>query len=116
MVVGDKRKFVSVLIVPNVAAIEAKARGEGVGLMPDEICRNPWVHNLIEGEMCRLTESLAQYEKPKRFALIPKDFTFADGELTHTLKLKRRVVEQRYHDAIESLYADLDEPRPPAQR
>lgn len=116
MVVGDKRKFVSVLIVPNVAAIEAKARGEGVGLTPDEICRNPWVHNLIEGEMCRLTESLAQYEKPKRFALIPKDFTFADGELTHTLKLKRRVVEQRYHDAIEDLYADFDEPRPPAQR
>lgn len=116
MVVGDKRKFVSVLIVPNVGAIEAKARGEGMALTMDGICGNAWVRELIEGEMGRLTENLAQYEKPKRFALIPKDFTFADGELTHTLKLKRRVVEQRYHDTIEGLYADLDEPRPPAQR
>jgi long-chain acyl-CoA synthetase len=116
MVVGDKRKFVSALIVPNVAAIEAKARGEGVAIAVDGICGNAWVRNLIEEEMCRLTENLAQYERPKRFVLIPKDFTFADGELTHTLKLKRRVVEQRYHDTIESLYAGLEEPRPQAQR
>lgn len=116
MVVGDKRKFVSVLIVPNRAAIEERARREGLALTADTICANAWVRALIGGEMDRLTESLAQYERPKRFALIPKDFTFADGELTHTLKLKRRIVEERYRATIEGLYADLDEPRAPARR
>ena len=116
MVVGDKRKFVSALIVPNCPMIEAKARSEGVTMSSDRICSDAWVRDLIEREMERLTESFAQYEKPKRFALIPKDFTFADGELTHTLKLKRRVVEERYRDAIEKLYADVEEPRRQARR
>jgi len=115
MVVGDKRKCVCALIVPNVPAIEEKARAEGAVVSVDAICTNPWACELIEREMMRLTENFAQYERPKRCALIPKDFTFADGELTHTLKLKRRVVEGRYHDTIEKLYADLDEPRPPAR-
>lgn len=112
MIVGDKRKFVSALIVPNVPAIEEKARVENVMVPADGICSNPWVGELIEKEMGRLTQSFAQYERPKRCALISKDFTFADGELTHTLKLKRRVVEERYHNVIEKLYGDLDEPRP----
>ena len=112
MVVGDKRKCVCALIVPNVPAIEEKARAENVAVSADAICTNPWACELIEKEMMRLTENFAQFERPKRCALLPKDFTFADGELTHTLKLKRRVVERRYHDTIEKLYADLDEPRP----
>jgi len=116
MVVGDRRKFCAVLIVPNAAAIQAYARSESISISVGSICADPWVHKLIESELARLTESFAQYEKPKRFALIEKDFTFVDGELTHTLKLKRRVVEQRYHDVIESLYADVEEPRPQAGR
>ncbi|HLW82961.1 MAG TPA: long-chain fatty acid--CoA ligase [Candidatus Acidoferrales bacterium] len=116
MVVGDRRKFVSALLVPNVAAIEAKARAESVNLDANSICTNPWVRDLIAKEIERLTENFAQFEKPKRFALIEKDFSFADGELTHTLKLKRRVVEERYHDIIEGLYADVEEPRPHGRR
>jgi long-chain acyl-CoA synthetase len=60
----------------------------------------------------RLTIHLAQYENIKRFALLPEDFTFDNGSLTFTLKLKRRVVEQQYRGVIESLYADVAEPRP----
>jgi long-chain acyl-CoA synthetase len=116
MVVGDRRKFVSALIVPNCPMIEAKARAEGVTVSSEKICSDAWVHDLIEKEMERLTESFAQYERPKRLALIAKDFTFVDGELTHTLKLKRRVVEERYRDTIEKLYADVEEPRPQAHR
>ncbi|MFZ0211677.1 MAG: long-chain fatty acid--CoA ligase [Candidatus Acidiferrales bacterium] len=114
MVVGDKRKFVSVLIVPNFATIESKARAEGkdIGPGPDAIAVNPWVRDLISMEMERLTSDLPQYEKPKRFALLAKDFTFANGELTYTLKLKRRIVEERYRDAIAQLYADVEEPHP----
>ncbi|MGC1105258.1 MAG: long-chain fatty acid--CoA ligase [Candidatus Acidiferrales bacterium] len=116
MVVGDKRKFVSALIVPNRTAIEAKARAEGIALDGKAIYSNPWVRELIGGEMERLTADLAQYERPKRFALIDKDFTVEGGELTHALKLKRRIVLQEYSDAIAQLYADVEEPKPQRSR
>ena len=113
IVVGDRRKFASVLIVPDFAALDAEARKAGRPVLaPSEAISDPWVQQLIEHEVERLTASLAQYEKPKRFALIEKDFTFAAGELTYTMKLKRRVIEARYKDVIEHLYADVEEPRP----
>ena len=113
IVVGDKRKFVSVLIVPNFQALEAEARGAGRELpTPTRIVFDPWIRDLLSREIERLTSSLAQYEKPKRFALLDQDFTYANGELTYTLKAKRRVIEQRYQDVIERLYADVEEPRP----
>ena len=111
---GDRRKFVSVLIVPN---FPARGSGGAQGRPGDSDCRgrcssDPWVRDLIQGEIERLTAKLAQYEKPKRFALLEQDFTYAGGELTYTLKLKRRVIEERYQDVIERLYADVEEPRP----
>ena len=113
IVVGDRRKFVSVLLVPNFDAIAEKAREAAHTLPPHEqIAADPWVHALFAVELERQIASLAQYEKPKRFALLPEDFTIANGELTFTMKLKRRVIEQRYRDVIEGLYADLEEPRP----
>ena len=113
MVVGDKRKFVSVLIVPNFAMIEAAGRKAGQEFAtPAQMAADPWVRDLLSGEIERLTASLAQYEKPKRFAVLDRDFTFANGEATYTLKLKRRVIEERYHDVIARLYADVEEPRP----
>jgi long-chain acyl-CoA synthetase len=112
-VVGDKRKFVSVLLVPNFSAVEAKAREAEIEFRsPEEIAASPWVRDLIAAEVERLTKDLAQYEKPKRFALLSQDFTMAGGEVPYTLKLKRRVIEQRYRDVIENLYADVEEPRP----
>ena len=68
--------------------------------------------HLIEAEVNRLTAHLAQWETIKRFALLPEDFTFDNGSLTFTLKLKRRVVEQKYREKIDRLYADVAEPRP----
>jgi long-chain acyl-CoA synthetase len=115
MVVGDRRKFPSVLIVPNADTIAAHAQANGRSdFSRDGVTSNPWVRELIEQELDRLMASFAQYERPKRFALIEKDFTYATGELTYTLKLKRRVIEERYKDAIAQLYADVEEPRPQA--
>src|SRR4029077_16491828 len=86
IVIGDKRKFVSVLIVPNFTAIEAEARKQGREFAtPSQMLADPWVRDLISSEIERLTSSLAQYEKPKRFALLEQDFTYAGGELTYTL-------------------------------
>jgi long-chain acyl-CoA synthetase len=113
IVVGDRRKFISVLLVPNFAGLESKGReaGHDIGTH-DEAVANPWVRQFVNDEMERLTASFAQYERPKRFALISEDFTTANGQLTYTMKLKRRAIEQRYKDVIEGLYADVEEPRP----
>ena len=116
MVVGDKRKFVVALIVPNGTTIASKAAAENVRFGSNaEMAAHPFVKSLIAAEVQRLTAQFAQYESIKRFALLPDDFTFDDGSLTFTLKLKRRVVEQKYHDVIEGLYADVAEPRPQLQ-
>jgi len=113
MVVGDRRKFIVALIVPNPTTVAAKAADQGIKFASNaELAAHPWVHSLIDAEVKRLTVHLAQYETIKRFALLPEDFTFDNGSLTFTLKLKRRVVEQQYAAVIESLYADVAEPRP----
>jgi long-chain acyl-CoA synthetase len=116
MVIGDKRKFVVALIVPNGNTIAPKAAAENLRFSSSaEMAAHPFVKSLIAAEVQRLTAHLAQYESIKRFALLPDDFTFDDGSLTFTLKLKRRVVEQKYRAVIESLYADVAEPRPQLQ-
>jgi long-chain acyl-CoA synthetase len=116
MVVGDRRKFVVALIVPNWKTIATKAAEQGIGLSTgEEVAAHPFTRTLIHAEIQRLTTHLAQFETIKRFALLPGDFTFDNGALTFTMKLKRRVVEEQYHDLIESLYADVAEPRPVIQ-
>lgn len=113
LVVGDGRKFVSVLIVPNFGAIEAAARKAGREFVTTaQMSADSWVRDLLRAEMEKLTASLAQYEKPKRFAIAELDFSYASGQLTYTLKPKRRVIEQQYRDVIERIYADVEEPRP----
>jgi len=112
MVIGDRRKFITALIIPNVNTISARAQDQGIRFSSNsELVAHPLVRSLIDSEVKRLTAHLAQYEAIKRFALLPDDFTFDNGSLTFTLKLKRRVVEQQYHSVIESLYADVAEHR-----
>jgi long-chain acyl-CoA synthetase len=113
MVVGDQRKFVVALIVPNPVTVSAKLAEDGLKFSSNaELAAHSATHALIEKEVARLTTHLAQYETIKRFALLADDFTFDSGSLTFTMKLKRRVVEQQYADVIDKLYADVAEPRP----
>jgi long-chain acyl-CoA synthetase len=105
VLVGDKRKFIAALIVPNFANVEAAARLQGRTFAShEELAADPWVHDLIGKEVERINSSLAQYETIKRFALLDHDFTFDGGQLTYTLKLKRRVIDERYAKVIEGLY------------
>jgi long-chain acyl-CoA synthetase len=113
MVVGDRRKFPAVLVVVNFAGLEEETRkAEREFSTHAQMLADPWVRDLYTRELDRLMAPLAQYEKPKRFALLEKDFTYAGGELTYTMKLKRRVIAERYSDTIEKMYADVEEPRP----
>jgi long-chain acyl-CoA synthetase len=103
--VGDRRPYVGALIVPNFSTVQARAAQAGVKISsPQEMVASAWVHDLIEGEIKRLTANLAQFETIKRFALLEREFTFDGGELTFTLKLKRRIIEQQYGEEIEQLY------------
>jgi long-chain acyl-CoA synthetase len=107
VLVGDKHKFISALIVPNFANVEAAAREHGKTFASHEqLAADPWVHELIGREVAKVNSKLAQYETIKRFALLDHDFTFDGGQLTYTLKLKRRVIEERYGKVIEGLYAE----------
>jgi len=113
MVVGDQRKFIVALIVPNPATLSRRLAEEGLKFRSNaELAAHPRAYAVIENEVSRLTAHLAQYESIKRFALLADDFTFDDGTLTFTMKLKRRVVEKQYRDLIDKLYADVAEPRP----
>jgi long-chain acyl-CoA synthetase len=112
VLIGDQRRFISALIVPNFTSLQARAREAGRALgSPKEACNDPWVHELIDSEIKRLTANLANYETIKRFALIERDFTFDGGELTFTLKLKRRVINERYAGVIDQLYAEASPAR-----
>jgi len=107
VLVGDARKFIAALIVPNFANIEAAARAHGRAFASHEqLANDPWVHGLIEREVAQVNSKLAQYETIKRFTLLDHDFTFDGGQLTYTLKLKRRVIAERYAQVIEALYAE----------
>ncbi len=116
MIIGDRRKFIVALVVPNSKTVSQKAADSGSAISSgEEVAAHPFTRKLIEAEIQRLTAHLAQYETIKRFALLPADFTFDNGALTFTMKLKRRVVEEQYRSVIDSLYADVAEPRPVIQ-
>ena len=106
VIVGDKRKYVSALIVPDFERLRAWAESEGIQTSDkQELVSDRRVVDMIKADVNRLTRELADYEKVKRIALLAEEFTIDGGELTPTLKVKRRVVEEKYGDLIESLYS-----------
>ncbi len=105
VVLGEGRKFVSALIVPNFASLEADARSKGIAFgNREELLRSPQIQSLFQQQVDDLTRWLSPHEKIRQFALLPKEFTIDSGELSPSLKIKRFVVEERYRDAIEELY------------
>ncbi len=107
IVIGDRRKYVSALVVPEWERLRAWAKEQQIETTnKHEMTTDRRVIDLIKGEVNRLTRELADYEKVKRVALLAEDFSIESGELTPTLKVRRRVVEQKYRNVIESLYSE----------
>ena len=106
-VIADERKFVSALIVPEYRLLEeyAKANGMEYGSM-EELCADKRIIEMIKERIDTLQQQLAYYEQVKRFTILPKPFTMDNGELTNTLKLKRRVVNENYKAAIDKMYEE----------
>ncbi len=104
-VIGDCRKYVSALIVPAFDQLEKWAAEKGIDTSSRErLLTDPRVIAMMEKRIAALEKGLAPYEKIKRFTLMPREFTMDSGELTNTLKIKRRVISERYADVIENMY------------
>jgi long-chain acyl-CoA synthetase len=103
---GDRRKFISALITLDPEHITSWAREQGKGARTaEELAEDPDVYRLIEAEVERLNTQLASFESVKKFAILPRDLTIESGELTPTLKVRRKVVFERYKDRVDALYA-----------
>jgi long-chain acyl-CoA synthetase len=105
VVIGDNRNFPAALIVPDWQQLEGYAEYKRYNLHTRaEFCRDPRIIDLFERQIAARTQDLAQFEKIKRIGLLEKEFTLAGGELTPTLKIKRRVINEKYRDVIDRIY------------
>jgi long-chain acyl-CoA synthetase len=107
VMLGDRRRFPIMLVVPNFQSLMSWAKEEGIPTDDVEaLLQQPAVQSKMDREVRTTLRDLARYEVPKKLVLLPRDFSIEAGELTPTLKVKRRVVEQRHRLAIEALYAE----------
>ena len=107
VIIADQRKFVSALIIPEYGALEKYAQANGISFTSrEDLCSNGKIHQMITERIETLQQQLAHYEQIKRFTLLPKPFTMESGELTNTLKMRRKVINEHYKNEIEKMYAE----------
>jgi long-chain acyl-CoA synthetase len=105
VVLGDKRKFPAALICPYFPLLEDWARAHGIAFSSrQELVADPKVRALYEGIIADFNQNLARFEQLKKVIVVANEFSAEDGTLTHSMKLKRRVVEDRYKREIEEMY------------
>ncbi len=105
VVIGDQKKYLSALLTPNQETLGLFAREHKLGTdhLP-ELVRHPKVLGEIQIHLDKINQTLASVEQIKRFSLLPQDFSIETGELTPTMKIKRKVINSRYQEQIEALY------------
>ena len=109
VVLGDRRKFPALLIAPHFPVLEDWARANHVPFATrEELVANPKVQALYEGIVEEMNQNLARFERLKRVLLVPEEFSAADGTMTHTFKVRRRGIEERYRTQIEDMYAKAE--------
>lgn len=105
VLIGNERKFPAALIVPNFEMLESYARLKELDIKTsEEFCRHPRILDLFTRQIEKTTVNLAQFEKIKKFVLLEYELTIENGELTPTLKVKRRVIEEKYRSVIDEIY------------
>ncbi len=106
-IIADRRKFVSALIIPSYGLLEEYAKIHAISYANRaELCRNSEINAMIKERIDTIQQQLAHYEQIKRFTLLPETFSMEKGELTNTLKMKRRVINENYRKEIEKMYAE----------
>ena len=107
MLLGDRRRFIAVLLLPERMQLEERVRRGGANLAPiEELVERADVRSLYQEVVDEVNVALAGFEQIKRFKVLPAEFSIVGGELTPTMKVRRRVVEERWKNAIEMLYAE----------
>lgn len=107
VLIGNERKFASALIVPNFEMLDSYAKHKGIQPMShSEFCRDERIIDLFERQIAAATKGLAKFETVKKIALLENEMTVDTGELTPTMKLKRRVIDEKYKAIIDSLYPE----------
>lgn len=107
VLIGDRRPYITALIVPNFDNVIEYCKSKGVNKIdPRDLCREPVVAHLFQNVLDRVNANLSRYEQIKKCRLLPKELTMEEGELTPTLKVKRRVINQKYGHLIEEMYAE----------
>lgn len=105
MVVGEARKFVGAVIVPNFGRLEAYTAGRGIAFKNrEELVSHPEIRSFMQQQVDEATRWLSPHEKIRQIVLLPRELATSSGELSATLKIKRRVVEERYRDLIEEMF------------
>jgi len=109
VMIGDKRKFPSMLVVPNFDQLEKWAMKRNI-IWTDraQLLRMPTIQAKMEQEVAKELEGAAHFETPKKVGLLEHDFSIESGELTPTQKVKRRVIDKNYKSLIDSLYDDAE--------
>jgi long-chain acyl-CoA synthetase len=108
IVLGDRRKFLAALIVPNFERLENYASGKHIALTQATIDANPEIRALYQNAIDEYNRDKPHHEQIRAFALLPLELTVEDGSMTPSLKVKRRVVEKRYEDLIAHMYANAE--------
>ena len=107
VMIGDRRKFPVMLVVPNFEQLEKWAKLKNfIWTDRAQLLAMPAVQEKMQQEVLGDCQGLASFESPKKIALLEHDFSIERGELTPTLKVKRRVIDQQYKELIDSLYRD----------
>ena len=107
VIIADQHKFVSALVIPDYAVLEAWARKHNIQFSSrTELCHDPDVRDFVMERIETLQQEFAHYEQVKRITLLPEPFSMERGELTNTLKVKRPVVYENYKKEIEKMYED----------
>ena len=106
-IIADQRKFVSALIIPVYSLLEEYAREHHIAFENrEQLCQDPKINEMMKERIDTLQQQLAHYEQIKRFTLLPHHFSMEKGELTNTLKIKRRVLNQNYAKEIDAMYEE----------
>ena len=106
-IIADQRKFVSALIVPVYSLLEEYAREHGIAFdNREQLCKDERIIKMMYERIDTLQQQLAHYEQVKRFTLLPHHLSMEKGELTNTLKIKRRVLNENYKEQIDAMYAE----------
>jgi long-chain acyl-CoA synthetase len=115
VLLGDRRKYAAVLIVPEFAALERRLRdlgrppsspASGAAAERAQLVERPDVRALYQEIIDGINRELSQFERIKRIAILPREFSIENGELTPSLKVRRKIVEQKWAQTIEGLYAE----------